>query len=79
MSGALEKCYICLLCYPFCKTFLNAMFEVITIMSQHSNVVIQRITLFMCAFMKVVLVPNFHCLNFIFTGNAENKSLGTKV
>jgi len=29
--------------------------------------------------MKVVLVPNFHPLNLIFTGNTENKSHGTKV
>jgi len=48
-------------------------------MSQQSNVVVQHITLFMCAFMKVDLVPNFHPLNLIFTGNTENKSHGTRV
>jgi len=79
MSGAVEKCYSCLICYPLLQNIFKCMFEVIIMMSQHSNVVIQHITLFMCAFMKVVLVPNFHHLNLIFTGNAENKSHGTKV
>lgn len=64
---------------PFCKTFFNAMYEVIITILQHSSFVIQHLTHFMCAFIKVLLVPNFHHLNLIFTGNTQNKIHGTKV
>lgn len=49
---------------PFCKTFFSAVFEVTINMSQFA--VIQHITLYMCAFIKVVLVPDFHSELYIY-------------